>query len=196
MKPFHTETAYAAAIKIANVDTDMLIPKQFLKITTRSGLGKYLFNDLRYNSDGSAKKTFTLNTPPYNKAGFILAYDNFGCGSSREHAVWALTDFGIRAVIAPGFADIFAGNASKNGLLLIKLDKENIDELIADNKEPLVVDLINQVVKSARRSFAFEIPSALKNKLTRGLDDIGLTLTLRPEIDAYERAQKQKYPWR
>jgi len=196
MKPFKKETAFAAAVKMANVDTDMLIPKQFLKITAREGLGKYLFNDMRYDENGAEKKDFVLNAPPYDKAGFILSYENFGCGSSREHAVWALADFGVRAVIAPSFADIFSNNAVANGLLLIKLDKEKIDKLMADNKEKITADLEKQRIISSKNKFGFDIDGALKNKLLNGFDDIETTLQKKDEISKFEKESKQKFPWR
>ncbi len=196
MKPFKKENAFAAAIKIANIDTDMLIPKQFLKITVREGLGRYLFNDLRYNSDGTEKKDFTLNTMPYKHAGFLLAYENFACGSSREHAVWALTDFGFRAVIAPSFADIFFNNASKNGLLLIRLEKEKIDKLMEDNKEKITIDLAEQHIISAKHNFSFDIDHTLKNKLLNGWDDIETTLQHKAEIEKFEQESKKNFPWR
>lgn len=190
MKPFNKLTAYAAAVRVANVDTDMLIPKQFLKITDRAGLGKFLFNDPR------ADKNFVLNVPPFDKAGFILAYENFGCGSSREHAVWALADFGIRAVIAPDFADIFFNNASKNGLLLIRLPREKVDALMADNDRQITVNLEAQTVTSANHSFTFDIEPALKQRLLSGLDDIEITLKKSGEIENFERESAQKFPWR
>ena len=196
MKPFKKETAYAAAIKLANVDTDMLIPKQFLKITAREGVGKFLFNDMRYNPDGTDNKKFVLNAPPYDKAGFILAYENFGCGSSREHAAWALVDFGVHAVIAPSFADIFSNNAAANGLLLIKLDKEKVNLLMADNKEKITVDLENQEIISAKHNFNFEIEPALKTKLLNGFDDIEMTLQKKEEIANFEKESKKNFPWR
>ena len=196
MKPFKTETAFAAAIKMANIDTDRLIPKQFLKITTSAGLGKFLFNDLRYDESGAQKKDFVLNAPPYDKAGFILAYENFGCGSSREHAVWALSDFGIRAVIAPSFADIFFNNSSKNGLLLIKLDKEKIEKLMDDNKEKITVDLEKQSIFSSSHNFSFEIEPAPKNKLLNGFDDIEITLQKNNEIKKFEEESQKTFPWR
>lgn len=198
MQKFDKLTATAAPMKINNVDTDMIIPKLFLKTIKREGLGKNLFDEMRYNLDGSEKADFVLNKEPYRKAEILVAGDNFGCGSSREHAPWALLDFGIRCVIAESFADIFYNNCSKNGILAVPLPKEAIDYLLADAAEglELAVDLETQTVKASNgKVFEFEIDSFRKHCLLNALDDIGLTMQSVGTIDGYEAKQKAAQPW-
>jgi len=200
MKKFTTLTGVAAPMPLINIDTDMIIPKQFLKTITRSGLGKSLFFEMRYDDAGKELPNFVLNQKPYRNAEIIVAGDNFGCGSSREHAPWALEDFGIRAVIAPSFADIFFGNCYKNGMLPIVLKQEEIDVLMADaasdNARVLTVDLPNQkVIRANGESFSFEINPTSKTQLLEGLDEIGQTLQRSSEIAAFEQRQHQSQPW-
>ncbi|HUA32363.1 MAG TPA: 3-isopropylmalate dehydratase small subunit [Candidatus Binataceae bacterium] len=191
MNPFKNFTAQVAPLDRANVDTDQIIPKQFLKAVVRSGLKKGLFFDWRLNPDGSENKDFVLNRARYRDAGVLVARQNFGSGSSREHAVWALGDFGIKAVIAPSFADIFHNNCFKNGLLPIKLKPEEVDHLMkaAGDYESyrLTIDLVNQKVSDDFGWAAhFEIDPFLKKCMLEGLDDIALTLVHEKEIAAYE----------
>jgi 3-isopropylmalate/(R)-2-methylmalate dehydratase small subunit len=198
MQKFDKLTATAAPMKINNVDTDMIIPKLFLKTIKREGLGKNLFDEMRYNLDGSEKPDFVLNKEPYRKAEILVAGDNFGCGSSREHAPWALLDFGIRCVIAESFADIFYNNCSKNGILAVPLPKEAIDYLLADAAEglELAVDLESQTVKASNgKVFEFEIDPFRKHCLLNALDDIGLTMKSESTIDGFEAKQKLAQPW-
>jgi 3-isopropylmalate/(R)-2-methylmalate dehydratase small subunit len=200
MKKFTTMTGVAAPLPMINIDTDMIIPKQFLKTITRSGLGKSLFFEMRYADDGSELPGFVLNQKPYRQAEILVAGDNFGCGSSREHAPWALQDFGIRAVIAPSFADIFFGNCYKNGMLPIVLPQEQIDVLMADaaadNSRVFTIDLPNQkVVRANGESFSFEINPSSKLQLVEGLDEIGQTLMRNSEIAGFEQRQSLSQPW-
>jgi len=200
MKKFTTMTGVAAPMPLINIDTDMIIPKQFLKTITRSGLGKSLFFEMRYDDAGKELPDFVLNQKPYRNAEIIVAGDNFGCGSSREHAPWALQDFGIRAVIAPSFADIFFGNCYKNGMLPIVLKQEEIDVLMADaasdNARVLTIDLPNQkVIRANGESFSFEINPTSKTQLLEGLDEIGQTLQRNAEIASFEQRQHQSQPW-
>ena len=200
MQKFTTLTGVAAPLPMINVDTDMIIPKQFLKTIKRTGLGKSLFYELRYNEDGSEKTEFVLNKRPYRDAAILIAGDNFGCGSSREHAPWAILDFGIRCVIAPGFADIFFNNCFKNGILPIKLPQEKIDKLMEDagkSANPtLAVELESQTVTGAGAGvIRFDIDPYRKKCLLEGLDDIGLTLQKIGKIDAFEERNKASQPW-
>ncbi|MDE2356832.1 MAG: 3-isopropylmalate dehydratase small subunit [Alphaproteobacteria bacterium] len=199
MTPFTTLTARAAPLDMDNVDTDQIIPKQFLKTTERAGLAKGLFYDLRFDAEGRAKPGFVLDDPRYAKAGVLIAGDNFGCGSSREHAPWALQDFGIRCVIAPSFADIFRNNALQNGLLPVVLPRKTCEALMAEalgGNHLFTVDLERQVVTSpSGAAFTFEIDAPAKQKLLAGLDAIGETLTKADAIDAFEAAQSQSQPW-
>ncbi|MGB3408694.1 MAG: 3-isopropylmalate dehydratase small subunit [Jannaschia sp.] len=200
MDKFETLTGIAAPLPLINVDTDMIIPKQFLKTIKRSGLGVNLFDEMRYGDDGAEVPDFVLNKPAYRNAQIIVAGDNFGCGSSREHAPWALLDFGIRAVIAPGFADIFYNNCFKNGILPIVLPQDQVDALMrdAENGENarITVDLETQTVTGADgTAYAFEVDAFKKHCLLNGLDDIGLTLEKAPSIDAYEARLSQERPW-
>ena len=183
-----------------NVDTDQIIPKQYLSAITRAGLGKGLFHDFRYDTDDQEKPNFVLNLEPYRNAKILLAGDNFACGSSREHAPWALDDFGIRCVIAPSFADIFFNNCVKNGLLLIVMEEAKVTELmgLAENPQSceMTVDLEAQTVTLADgRSVALEIEGASKHRLVNGLDDIEITLQKDAEISAFEARQKATLPW-
>jgi len=192
MQPFTVLTGVAAPLKIVNVDTDMIIPKQYLKTIKRTGLGTGLFAEMRYREDGSENPDFVLNRPAYRKAQIIVAGDNFGCGSSREHAPWALLDFGIRCVIATGFADIFYNNCFKNGILPIKVSPEDIDKLFDDAERganaTLTIDLENQEIRGPDGgTVRFDIDPFRKHCLLNGLDDIGLTMEKAPAIEAYEK---------
>jgi 3-isopropylmalate/(R)-2-methylmalate dehydratase small subunit len=194
MTPFTTLTAPAAPLNLANVDTDKIIPARFLKTIKRSGLGKDLFSNLRYNADGSENPEFVLNQPKYRKANILIAGENFGCGSSREHAPWALLDFGITCIIAPSFADIFFNNCFKNGILAIALPPEICAQLMADAElganARITVDLASQTItRPDGTSIAFEVDAFRKNCLLNGLDDIGLTLAHESAITTYESKQ-------
>ena len=200
MKPFTSLDGVAAPLRMSNLDTDRIIPKQFLKTIKRTGLGKYLFNDLRFDMSGNEIKDFVLNKPAYRNANILVAGRNFGCGSSREHAPWALMDFGIQCVIAPSFADIFYNNCFKNGILPITLPEEEVEQLLdsADDGANAVfsVDLISQTVTSPRGvSFEFEIDQFRKHCLVNGLDDIGLTMEKTEKIDSYEEGRSNARPW-
>ncbi len=200
MDKFTTLTGIAAPMPLVNIDTDMIIPKQFLKTIKRSGLGKNLFDEMRYNQDGSEIADFVLNQPAYRNAEIIVAGDNFGCGSSREHAPWALLDFGIRCVISTSFADIFFNNCFKNGILPIVLPQETVDILMQDARKGanarLTVDLEGQTVTTSDgQSFGFEIDPFRKHCLLNGLDDIGLSLEKVAAIDRFEASAAQSRPW-
>jgi 3-isopropylmalate/(R)-2-methylmalate dehydratase small subunit len=200
MKPFTTLTGIAAPMPEANVDTDKIIPARFLKTIERSGLGKSLFANRRYNEDGSENPDFVLNQEPYRQAEILIAYENFGCGSSREHAPWALLDFGIRCVIAPDFGDIFHNNSFKNGILPIRLPRAICEMLIEDAKlganARLTVDLERQVVvRPNGEEIPFEVDPFRKHLLLNGLDDIGQTLQHKSAIDSFEARQKAAQPW-
>lgn len=199
MQPFTKLTAIAAPLPLGNVDTDMIIPKQFLKTIQRTGLGKCLFNDMRFMPDGSERPEFVLNQTAYRHAQILLAGANFGCGSSREHAPWALLDFGIRCVIAPSFADIFHGNCFKNGILPVVLPQDQIDQLQERAKQgkQITVDLEHQCVTvyPENISFDFVIDPFRRDCLLKGLDDIGLTMQHNTDIDAYETQQRAAQPW-
>ena len=200
MEKFTQLTGIAAPLDIINVDTDMIIPKQFLKTIQRSGLGKNLFDEMRYTPDGEEIADFVLNQPAYREAQILVAGDNFGCGSSREHAPWALLDFGIRCIIAPSFADIFYNNCFKNGILPIVLPQAEVDKLMDDAKRganaSITVDLQNQTIEGPDGgSIAFEVDGFRKTCLLEGLDDIGLTMQKATAIDTYE-ADLANQPWR
>lgn len=201
MQKFTTLTATAAPMDLINIDTDMIIPKQFLKTIKRTGLGKNLFDEMRYDDNGNEIPDFVLNKPAYRNAQILIAGDNFGCGSSREHAPWSLLDFGIRCIIAPSFADIFFNNCFKNGILPIKLDKATVSRLMQWAKEnegrsTLTVDLQNQAVSAEGvGSIRFEVEPFRKHCLLNGLDDIGLSLEKASKIDAFEQQQKNRAPW-
>jgi 3-isopropylmalate/(R)-2-methylmalate dehydratase small subunit len=200
MKTFTTLSGPAAPLPMINVDTDQIIPKQYLSAISRAGLGKGLLHDFRYDSADKEKPDFILNREPYRDAKILLAGDNFGCGSSREHAPWSLDDFGIRCVIAPGFADIFFNNCVKNGVLLIVMEEAKVNELmaLADNPQSceMTVDLEAQSIALADgSSVSFEIESFRKHRLMNGLDDIEITLQKDAEISAFEAKQKAAMPW-
>ena len=200
MDKFTTLTGVAAPLPIINVDTDKIIPKQHLKTVERTGLGKALFEELRYRDDGSENPDFVLNQPAYRQSKILVAGENFGCGSSREHAPWALMDFGIRCVIASSFADIFYNNSFKNGMLLITLPPAIVNELMDDAKKGanarLSVDLASQTItRPDGGTVKFDIEPFLKDCLLNGLDDIGLTLKKESKIAAYETRQHLTQPW-
>lgn len=200
MDKFTTLTGIAAPMPLVNIDTDMIIPKQFLKTIHRSGLGKNLFDEMRFNPDGTEIADFVLNQPAWRESQIIVAGDNFGCGSSREHAPWALLDYGIRAVVSTSFADIFYNNCFKNGILPIVLPAEAVAILMDDARKGanarMTVDLENQTVTSSDgQSFAFEMDPFRKHCLLNGLDDIGLTMEKSSKIDGFEGQMAQSRPW-
>ncbi|HYD32735.1 MAG TPA: 3-isopropylmalate dehydratase small subunit [Azospirillaceae bacterium] len=200
MEKFTKLTGVAAPLPMINVDTDMIIPKQFLKTIKRTGLGKNLFDEMRYTPDGQEIADFVLNKPAYRKAAILVAGANFGCGSSREHAPWALLDFGIRCVIAPSFADIFFNNCFKNGILPIKLPQEDVDKLLDDASRganaTITVDLDRQEITGPDGGLIrFDVDAFRKHCLLNGLDDIGLTLQSVAAIDSFEGRHKAAQPW-
>ena len=200
MEKFTTLTGIAAPLAMINVDTDMIIPKQYLKTIKRTGLGKGLFAELRYDEEGKPKPDFMLNRPPYDKATILIAGDNFGCGSSREHAPWALLDFGFRCIVAPSFADIFYNNCFKNGILPITLPQSEIDKLLDDASRganaTITVDLEAQEIRGPDGGVIdFDIDAFLKRCLLEGLDDIGLTLQKADAIQAFEVDMHAQRPW-
>src|SRR3954469_5045039 len=200
MEKFTTLEGVAAPLKIINVDTDMIIPKQYLKTIKRTGLGKGLFSEQRYNDDGSENPDFILNKPAYRNAKVLLAGDNFGCGSSREHAPWALLDFGIRCVISTSFGDIFYNNCFKNGILPIRVTQDDLDKLFDDAERganaTLTIDLASQEIRGPDGgTVKFEIDAFRKHCLINGLDDIGLTMEKKASIDSYEARAKQERAW-
>ncbi len=200
MEKFTTLSGIAAPMPLVNIDTDMIIPKQFLKTIKRSGLGVNLFDEMRYTQDGAEIPDFVLNKPAYRNAQILVAGDNFGCGSSREHAPWALLDFGIRAVISTSYADIFYNNCFKNGILPIVLKPEEVDVLMKDAEKGanarIEVDLAAQTVTSSDgQVFSFEVDSHKKHCLINGLDDIGLTMEKAASIDAFESRASAQRPW-
>ena len=199
MKPFTRLDAVAAPLPLANIDTDQIIPKQFLKTVERDGLAKGLFYDLRFEGDGRAKPDFVLNRPEYKGAGALICGDNFGCGSSREHAPWALMDFGITCVISTSFADIFYNNCFQNGLLPVVLKADEVQALMEEAKggnHMVSVDLEAQtVISPSGKAFAFDIDQTRKHKMLNGLDAIGETLTAARSIDTYEMKRALAQPW-
>jgi 3-isopropylmalate/(R)-2-methylmalate dehydratase small subunit len=200
MEKFATLTAVAAPLPMINVDTDMIIPKQFLKTIKRSGLGKNLFDEMRYLDDGSENPDFVLNKPAYREAKILVAGDNFGCGSSREHAPWAIQDFGIRCIIAPAFADIFFNNCFKNGILPIVLPPEDVDKLMDDAGRGanaiVTVDLDNQTIAGPDGGeIRFEVDPFKKHCLMNGLDEIGLSLEKEQAITDFEARHHAAAPW-
>ena len=200
MTPFTTLTGIAAPMPLVNIDTDMIIPKQFLKTIARTGLGKNLFDEMRYTPDGAEIPGFVLNQPAYRHSEILVAGDNFGCGSSREHAPWALLDFGIRCVISTSFADIFYNNCFKNGILPVVMPRSTIDILMADARKGAnarqTVDLAAQTVTTSDgQVFGFDIDAHRKHCLINGLDDIGLTLEKAAAIDLFEKAAATLRPW-
>ncbi len=195
MQPFTKITAIAAPLSMINVDTDMIIPKQFLRTIKRTGLGVHLFDEMRYDEQGNEKPDFVLNNPLYQNAKILLSGENFGCGSSREHAPWALLDFGIRCIIAPSFADIFFNNCFKNGVLPIVLEQKKIDGL-ANEKNEITVDLESQTIQlSDDLMIPFDVDPSRKHCLLNGLDDIGQTMEKEAFITAYEEKNQQDKPW-
>ena len=200
MEKFKTLKGIAAPLDILNIDTDMIIPKQFLKTIKRSGLGKNLFDEMRYSPDGSVIKEFILNNEPWKEAKILIAGDNFGCGSSREHAPWALLDFGIRCIISTNFADIFYNNCFKNGVLPIKVSEDERQALLADSKDKenpvLDIDLPNQTINRPNGvSVKFDLDPFRKQCLLEGLDDISLTLEKQNQIKNYESYRDDNHPW-
>ncbi len=200
MDKFTTVTGVAAPLDLVNVDTDMIIPKQFLKTIARTGLGKNLFDEMRFDRQGRENPDFVLNQPAYRNAEVLISGENFGCGSSREHAPWAIKDFGIRVVIAPSFADIFFNNCSKNGILAIPMPQDVVDVLMEDARKGanarMTVDLGNQkVTTSDGQEFGFQIDAFKKHCLLNGLDDIGLTMEKAAAIDTFEAKNATLHPW-
>jgi len=198
MEKFSTLKGIAAPLPMINVDTDMIIPKQFLKTIKRSGLGKNLFHELRYDLQGNIKNDFVLNWDPYKSANILIAGSNFGCGSSREHAPWSLLDFGFRSIIAPSFADIFFNNCFKNGILPITLKQEKVDILMneAEMQNILIINLEDQkIFLQNNESLDFDIDPFRKKCLIEGLDDIGLTLQKKEKIDSFEDEIHNSKPW-
>ena len=200
MQKFDQLTGVAAPLDILNIDTDMIIPKQFLKTIKRSGLGKNLFDEMRYDRNGGEVAEFVLNQAPYRQAEILVAGDNFGCGSSREHAPWALLDFGIRCVISTSFADIFYNNCFKNGILPIVVSPDERDALLADAADienpELSIDLVAQTIRRPNGvMISFELDAFRKKCLLEGLDDIGLTMEKSSSIDEFEAARTRQQPW-
>ena len=197
MEKFNILKSVPANLPMMNVDTDMIIPKQFLKTIKRSGLGKSLFFEMRYDEQGKKVNDFVLNTEPYDKSSILLAGKNFGCGSSREHAPWALLDFGIKCVISPSFADIFYNNCFKNGMLPIVLDPKQVEELIkySKRKETIEINLPEQKIKLGNKIINFEIDTFKKKCLLNGLDDIALSLEKSNKITSYEKNIQKTKPW-
>jgi 3-isopropylmalate/(R)-2-methylmalate dehydratase small subunit len=200
MQPFTHLTGIAAPLPLANVDTDKIIPARFLKTIKRTGLGAHLFDSVRFRSDGSENPDFVLNQEPYRRAEILIAFENFGCGSSREHAPWALLDFGIRCVIAPDFADIFHNNCFKNCILPIRLPRPVCEALMQDarmgSNSRITIDLDRQVVvRPSGEEIGFEVDPFRKHCLMHGLDEIGLTMAKQDAIDAFESEAARRQPW-
>ena len=197
MKKFNILKSIPANLPMMNVDTDMIIPKQFLKTIKRTGLGKSLFFEMRYDDEGKKIEKFVLNNLPYDKSSILITGKNFGCGSSREHAPWALLDFGIKCLIGPSFADIFYNNCFKNGMLPIILEEQKIEELVkySERKEKIEVNLLEQEITFGNTRITFEIDSFKKKCLLNGLDDIALSLEKSDKISSYENKMKKNKPW-
>ena len=197
MQKFNTLKSIPAYLPIVNIDTDMIIPKQFLKTIKRTGLGKNLFFEMRYDDDGNEIKDFTLNNEPFNNSKILIAGNNFGCGSSREHAPWALLDFGITCVISSSYADIFYSNCFKNGILPIILEEEKIKEIseYSKRKEEISIDLNEQKIVYGNNETKFNIDPFKKKCLLEGLDDIALSLEKSTQIDSFEKQLKKNKPW-
>jgi 3-isopropylmalate/(R)-2-methylmalate dehydratase small subunit len=200
MEKFEKITGVAAPMPLVNIDTDMIIPKMFLKSIKRTGFGANLFDEMRFNRDGTEIEDFVLNKPQYREAKILIAGDNFGCGSSREHAPWAIADFGINCIISTSFADIFYNNSFKNGILPIVMPQEVVDVLMADAEKGsnarMTIDLVNQVVTTSDgQDFPFDVDAHKKHCLLEGLDDIGLTMAKKASIDTYETAMQKERPW-
>ena len=197
MEKFTNLKSIPSYLSLQNIDTDMIIPKQFLKTIKRTGLGKSLFYEMRYDENGKVIEDFILNKEPYNKSRILLAGKNFGCGSSREHAPWALSDFGIKCVISSSFADIFYNNCFKNGILPIKIEEQAVVELseYSKRKEEIEIDLEKQEIKYGNKIKKFEVDSFKKKCLLEGLDDIALSLEKTSQIDNFEKNIKENSPW-
>ena len=197
MEKFTNLKSIPSYLSLQNIDTDMIIPKQFLKTIKRTGLGKSLFYEMRYDENGKVIEDFILNKKPYNKSRILLAGKNFGCGSSREHAPWALSDFGIKCVISSSFADIFYNNCFKNGILPIKIEEQVVVELseYSKRKEEIEIDLEKQEIKYGNKIKKFEVDSFKKKCLIEGLDDIALSLEKTSQIDNFEKNIKENSPW-
>ena len=197
MEKFTKIKSIPAYLSLQNIDTDMIIPKQFLKTIKRTGLGKSLFYEMRYDEQGNSIKDFTLNKEPYNKSKILLAGKNFGCGSSREHAPWALSDFGIKCVISPSFADIFYNNCFKNGILPIKIDEQKVLELVeySKRKEEIDINLENQEIRFGNKVKKFDLDAFKKKCLIEGLDDIDLSMEKVNHIDNFEKKIGLEKPW-
>ena len=197
MERFNILKGIPANLSIMNIDTDMIIPKQFLKTIKRSGLGKSLFFEMRYDEHGKEINDFVLNKEPYNKSSILLTGKNFGCGSSREHAPWALLDFGIKCIISISFADIFYNNCFKNGMLPIVLDQKQLEELVESSKrkEIIEINLLEQRIKLGSKTISFEIDGFKKKCLLNGLDDIALSLEKSDKISSYEKNIQKTKPW-
>ena len=197
MEKFSTLTSIPAPLPIMNVDTDMIIPKQFLRTIKRTGLSSGLFFEMRFDENGEPKPDFVLNREPYTTSTILVAGDNFGCGSSREHAPWALLDFGIRAIIAPSYSDIFFNNCFKNGILPIAMPQDQVDDLmkLGDEKLEITIDLERQTVIGGNKIYEFDVDPFRKHCLMGGLDDIGLTLEKENLISQYETGRKAARPW-
>ena len=197
MEKFTNLKSIPSYLSLQNIDTDMIIPKQFLKTIKRTGLGKSLFYEMRYDENGKVIEDFILNKEPYNKSKILIAGKNFGCGSSREHAPWALSDFGIKCVISSSFADIFYNNCFKNGILPIKIEEQAVVELseYSKRKEEIEIDLENQEIKYGNKIKKFEVDSFKKKCLIEGLDDIALSLEKISQIDNFEKNIKENSPW-
>jgi 3-isopropylmalate/(R)-2-methylmalate dehydratase small subunit len=197
MEKFTNLKSIPSYLSLRNIDTDMIIPKQFLKTIKRTGLGKSLFYEMRYDENGKVIEDFILNKEPYNKSRILLAGKNFGCGSSREHAPWALSDFGIKCVISSSFADIFYNNCFKNGILPIKIEDQTVMELseYSKRKEEIEIDLEKQEIKYGNKVKKFEVDSFKKKCLIEGLDDIALSLEKTSQIDNFEKNIKENSPW-
>lgn len=197
MKKFSNLKSIPSYLSLQNIDTDMIIPKQFLKTIKRTGLGKSLFYEMRYDENGKRIEDFILNKEPYNKSKILLAGKNFGCGSSREHAPWALSDFGIRCIISSSFADIFYNNCFKNGILPIKINEQVISELAeySKRKEEIEINLENQEIKYGNKISKFDVDAFKKKCLIEGLDDIALSMEKISQIDDFEKEVKANKPW-
>ena len=197
MTPFKTLTSIPAALRIMNIDTDMIIPKQFLRTIKRTGLASGLFYEMRFDEQGNKKPDFVLHREPYTQSSILVAGENFGCGSSREHAPWALLDFGIRCIIAPSYSDIFFNNCFKNGILPIILPQVDVEELMnrADEKLEITVNLPDQKIIAGNKVYDFDMDAFRKHCLINGLDDIGLTLEKENFISTYEENRSKERPW-
>lgn len=197
MTPFKTLTSIPAALRIMNIDTDMIIPKQFLRTIKRTGLAAGLFYEMRFDEQGNKKPDFILHREPYTQSTILIAGENFGCGSSREHAPWALLDFGIRCIIAPSYSDIFFNNCFKNGILPIVLPQAQVEELMnrADDKQDITINLPDQKIIAGNTVYDFDIDAFRKHCLINGLDDIGLTLEKETFISTYEENRSKERPW-